>query len=75
MNYIKIDFSKVKGYQNLSEPAKALFRRSYKVHNSVHGMDYKEDWIPKKVKEHKTYLEVHFKNGQWLHYLPNGTWY
>lgn len=75
MNYIEIDFEKVKGYGKLSDPAKELFERIYKKHNSGHGLDYKKDWIPVKVKEHKTYLKVHFKNGEWLHYSPNGTWY
>lgn len=75
MSYIEIDFNKVKGFNNLSEPAKALFERVYKCHNAGQGMDYKEAWKPIKVKEHKQYLEVHFKNGDWLHYLPDGTWY
>lgn len=73
--YIEIDFNKVKGYQNLTEQAKEIFQKVYKVHNSSQGIDYKERYIPQSVKEHKEYLEVHFKGGEWLHYLPNGTWY
>lgn len=75
MNYLEIDFEKVKGFSKLSDPAKELFISTYKTHNSGQGTDYKEDWKPVKVKEHKTHLEVHFKNKQWLHYMPNGTWY
>lgn len=75
MNYIDIDFNTVKGYSSLSEPAKRLFERVYKVHNSCHGIDYKAEWVPVRVKEHRKYLEVHFKNGEWLHYLPDGTWF
>lgn len=75
MNYMEIEFTKVKGYEKLSQAAKNLFERVYKQHNSCQGLDYKKNWIPVKVKEHKHYLEVHFKNKEWLHYLPNGEWY
>lgn len=73
--YVQIDFEKVKGYNKLSDFAKTIFEKVYKMHNSVHGLDYKINWIPKSVKEHKTYLEVHFSNKDWLHYTPNGEWY
>ncbi len=74
-NYISIDFNKVKGFNKLSDSAKEVFMRVYKCHNSCQGAKYKEDCIPVKVKEHKSYIEVHFKNGEWLHYSPTGTWY
>ena len=74
MNYIKIDFNKVKGYSRLSDPAKEIFKSIYKVHNSGQGLDYKEGWIPKEVEEYRKYLKVIFNNGKWLHYYPNGTW-
>lgn len=74
MNYIEIDFSKVKGYNQMSEAAKKHFERVYKAHNSIVGDEYKEDWKPIKVKEHENFIEVHFKNGDWLHYYSNGTW-
>lgn len=73
--YIEIDFEKVNGFNKLSEHAKDLFKSVYKKHNSVQGKDYKEGWIPKKIKEHRSYIEVHFRNGEWLHYFANGTWY
>jgi len=75
MNYIEIDFEKVEGYNKLSKPAKQVFERVYKSHNAGQGLDYKKDWLPKEVKERKTHIEVHFVNGEWLHYMPNGTWY
>lgn len=75
MNYLKIDYGEVKGYETLSENGKELFKSVYQVHNAGQGNDYKSEWIPVKVKEHRTHIEVHFKNGEWLHYLPNGTWY
>ncbi|KAB3534423.1 hypothetical protein F8154_08960 [Alkaliphilus pronyensis] len=74
MGYIEIDFDRIKGYSNLSEVAKEHFVKIYKRHNSGQGSDYKEGWTPKKVKEHRSFLEVHFKNGEWLHFYPNGTW-
>lgn len=75
MGYLEIDFTSVKGYSKLSEPAKEIFKQVYKLHNKSQGIDYKKDYIPRSVKEHKEYLEVHFVNGQWLHYLPSGAWY
>lgn len=74
MNYIEIDFSKVKGYNKLSDKSKRLFEEIYKRHNSVVGNYYKEDYQPIRVKEYKNFIEVHFKNGDWLHYYNNGTW-
>ena len=75
MNYIKIDFNDVEGYDKLSDIAKKTFERVYKAHNSSQGNDYKERYIPVRVKEHKDHLEVHFKDGEWLHYTSSGEWY
>lgn len=75
MNYIDICFQDIEGWNEISVKAEEVFKRVYKLHNSCQGTDYKKEWIPVKVKEHKKYLEVHFANGGWLHYLPNGTWY
>lgn len=75
MNYIEIDFNEVKGYSKLSEGAKVLFRNIYKFHNTVVGTEYKKEWEPVEVEECEGYLRVVFRNGEWLHYLPNGTWY
>lgn len=75
MSYLEIDFNRVDGYKKLSDNIKALFEKVYKKHNSCLGFKDKEQWEPTRVKEHSTYLEVHFKNGEWLHYALNGTWY
>lgn len=72
--HIEIDFEKVNGFMKLSEPAKKLLKSVYVKHNSGQGTEYKEGWTPKKVKEHKSYIEVYFNNGEWLHYYINGTW-
>lgn len=81
MNYIDIDFNKVKGFNKLTSDQQQLFIDIYKVHNSIVGNDYKDGWKPLKVKWVKdnpdkySYLRVDFKNGDWLHYLINKTWY
>lgn len=75
MNYIDINFNEVKGYTKLTEAQQKLFREIYRLHNSCQGTDYKADWTPTSVKAMKTYLKVTFKNGVWLHYLPDMTWF
>lgn len=75
MNYIKINFNQVKGFEKLTPEQQELFKNTYRVHNSVHGSDYKEDWIPVPVKRENSYLKVVFRNGEWLHYTGKGTWY
>lgn len=73
--YMDIDFAKVKGFEKLSEKAKEVFINVYKRHNSSVGLSQNHCWVPESVKEHKSYLEVHFFNHEWLHYMPNGEWY
>ena len=81
MNYIEIDFSKVKGFNKLTPGQQELFIKTYKIHNSIVGNDYKEDWRPIKVvwveeKPSKySYLRVEFQNGDWLHYTQSKEWY
>ncbi|BEP28791.1 hypothetical protein [Helicovermis profundi] len=73
-NYIEINFEELKGFNKLSKNAKKLFILIYKKQNSNFGIDEKSNWIPKKVKEYRSYLRVDFSNGEWLHYYANGTW-
>lgn len=78
MNYIEINFNKVKGFNRLTPEQQQLFIGIYKVHNSGQGLDYKDGYVPMSVKWIKgrpSYLKVVFKNGIWLHYSQNGTWY
>jgi len=65
----------VKGYAKLSELSKQIFEKVYKKHNASQGAEYKKNWVPTKAIDRKGYIEVYFKNKEWLHYLPNGTWY
>lgn len=74
MNYIEIDFNKVKGFKKLTPEQQQLFIETYKLHNSIQGSDYKNGYIPISVKWDKNHLKVVFKNEEWLHYYSNGTW-
>ena len=74
MNYREIDFTKVKGFNSLTDEAKELFIRTYKLHNSIQGTDYKKEYEPAEVIQQGILLRVTFKNKVWLHYYPNGTW-
>lgn len=81
MNYLEIDFSKVKGFNKLTPDQQQLFIDIYKVHNSIVGSDYKEGWEPLRVQwvkdspDRYSYLRVDFKNGTWLHYTQRKEWY
>ncbi|MGV8149666.1 MAG: hypothetical protein ACLKAK_07160 [Alkaliphilus sp.] len=71
---LEIDFNKVVGYKTLSFAAKQLFHKTYDKHSGIIGTAYKEKWKPVKVNEHKDFLWVYFKNGEWIHYYADGTW-
>lgn len=73
-NYISIDFSKVKGFNNMGEGAQMVFKHVYRKHNSSLGVIEKNKWLPTKVKVNGNHLIVNFKNDEWLHYYQNGTW-
>lgn len=79
--FINIDFKKVKGFNELTLEQQKLFIETYKFHNSIVGTDYKEGWVPVKVKwiekspSRYSYLRVEFKNGDWLHYTQKKEWY
>ncbi len=81
MNYIEIYFNNVEGFDKLTQEQQKLFIKTYKLHNSIVGYDYKEGWIPVKVawiEENPSvysYLRVEFRNGDWLHYTRKGEWY
>jgi hypothetical protein len=75
MNYIKIDFNSIKGFQKLTEQQKKLFIKTYKENNNCFGLEEKEKWKPIKVQALNDDLIVHFKNGEWLHYTSRGDWY
>lgn len=63
----------IKGYNKLSPVAKDIFDKVYLYHQN--GVEDKAAWTAVKVQEKKTHIRVTFKNGEWLHYMPNGSWY
>ena len=82
MNFIQIDYTKVKGFAGLTEEQQQLFIETYKIHNSVQGNDYKENyepisvkWVADKVDDRFSKLKVIFKNGEWLYYTKIHEWF
>lgn len=73
MESINMNYLDIKGYDKLSLKAKQIFDRVDRKHTQC--VENKAAWTPVRVKERETNIEVHFKNGKWLHYMPNGTWY
>lgn len=66
--------SNIEGYTQLSLESRNLFCGIYKVHHAGHGIDFKDDWKAVYIKDCERFLKVTFKNGEWLHYYPDGTW-
>lgn len=65
----------VKGLNKLTPEQKESFFSTHKRHVSGVGNEYKEGWTPISVKPLGKNLKVVFKNGEWLHYTPDGNWY
>ena len=65
----------IKGYDKLTAQQQRLLVNTNKRHKAGVGTDYKDGWTPVKVTPLGENLKVVFKNGEWLHYTPNGSWY
>ncbi|MCF6464167.1 hypothetical protein [Clostridium sp. Cult1] len=65
----------VNGFKKLTVAQQQLLIMTNAKHKAGVGTDYKEDWTPVSVKPLGRNLKVTFKNGEWLHYAPDGTWY
>ncbi|MHC1747480.1 MAG: hypothetical protein AB9856_03715 [Cellulosilyticaceae bacterium] len=61
------------GFNKLTKAQQALFVNVNTKH--LQAVEDKAAWTPVRVEWDKTYLKVWFKNGDWLHYIPNGVWY
>lgn len=73
MESINMNYQDIKGYSKLSHVARKVFEEVDRKHTL--SVEDKAAWTPIRVKERETHIEVHFKNGKWLHYMPNRTWY
>lgn len=65
----------VKGFNKLTAEQQQLLVRVNAKHKAGVGIDYKEGWTPISVSPLGKNLKVVFRNGDWLHYTPEGTWY
>lgn len=68
----KIVYENIKGFSRMSEKAQDFFKMMYQKHMKSIERD-QLDWVPVKVVERSNHIEVHFTNGEWLHYWANGT--
>lgn len=66
---------KIRGFNKLTAKQQAILMNTNKKHKASVGADYKDGWTPVSVKPLGRNLKVTFKNGEWLHYTPEGTWY
>lgn len=66
---------KVKGFNKLTLEQQELLRITNERHKAGVGTDYKDGWTPVKVSPLGKNLKVVFKNREWLHYTPTGSWY
>ncbi len=66
----------IKGIEKLNQEQKDHMERVNKLHTDCVGRDYKEGmeitevWI-----DERSNVCVRLKNGDWFHYLKDGTWY
>lgn len=70
----------VKGFENLTPYQQELLIAINQRHKAGVGMDEKDGYTPVKVypiamSPTKDKIKVWFKNGSWLYYLPDGSWY
>lgn len=70
----------VNGYKNLTEEQQQLFERVFASHMAMRGEEAKEKYAAENLKEVKWVakekcLKVYYQNGDWWHYLQDGTWF
>lgn len=65
----------IKGFNKLTASQKRGLIQINEKHKAIVGNDYKDGYTPISVKAAGRNLEVRFKNGEWLNYTPEGTWY
>lgn len=65
----------VKGFENLTKGQQDLLVAINTRHKAGVGTDYKDGYTPVKVVPDYGRLRVWFKNGNWLYYAKDGSWY
>lgn len=68
----------VKGFKNLTPEQQNLLIATNTKHKAGVGTEYKDGLTPVKVvpmSPVRNKIKVWFKNGSWLYYLPDGSWY
>ena len=65
----------VKGFKNLTPEQQNLLIATNTKHKAGVGTEYKDGLTPVKVVPDYNRLRVWFKNGIWLYYTKDGSWY
>lgn len=66
----------IEGIETLTDEQVEHIYRVNDIHRDCVGNDYKADMLIKKVWVDEAGITcVKLKNGEWYHYLENGTWY
>ena len=66
--------------KHLSDEEYTLLLETYSRHNSAFGLEKRKDYTLSDIVKverdtSENCLNVHYRNGDWWHYLPNRTWY
>ncbi len=72
--------SKLPVAKHLNDDEYNLLLDVYQKHNRSMGLEQRKDYTLSHIVKVERNLEenclnVHYENGDWLHYTPNGTWY
>ena len=73
-------FNQVKGFSPLTDTQKNILERTYNRHTKAWGEENRLEYTIDQIKEVKwdakaCCIKVFFKNGNWWHYLPDGSWF
>lgn len=68
----QLDYEKIKGFSKLNPTEQESFKNLHQRHMNALERDH-ISWTPVKVIKRVNRFEVHFINGDWLHYWADGT--
>lgn len=69
---------KIEVAQHLSDAEYKILLQTYANHNRSMGLEERKNYTLSdivKVERGNRCLKVYYKNGDWWHYTPDGTWY